>query len=731
MATRSGARARVPIHPSTAPAGQATVQRRPVATQGTEDPARGHDRARLGHRFDRVAPGGIPDVPVAAPNTGRPIPPRLRGQMETALKADLSDVRLHEGPEAERVGAIAYTRGAHIHFQPGRLSPDSPAGKRLLAHELTHVVQQRQGRVETPGGGGAPINDAPHLEAEADAVAARAAQGDFSPSSAANAGGEAAAAAANAPMQLQGDDEEVVTRPRSNAVTRPNGWAPAATSTSNAVTGLGLTGTLGTIGSGIVKGGALLGNASTGAFGPGGLSAATQTYNAGGLIGGITGAAGGTADVVGGIGSAVDAWRRGHTRAGLESGARIATGLGNVGMAGAQLANFGAHLSGAAGVAGTVAGHVIPGFNVALGGLDVISGTGQAIRSGLGKRGITNSLNQIREAGGNAELEQSLQYMHGVQNKVQNRGIFNAVAGGLQVAGGAMALSGVGLLPGAIVAGLGSGLKAARAVGGDLRQWAHDRVANNNTGVGGWIARNIFRGDATRSRQNKAAELDAHVDRLVQQHDNEHIHAALDGLGMSRADLEDFKKYKDLRPERQNELWGRIKGLHMKRQGGDQESYERGQWRSNLFSDKLGPGLSKVGGAISDAASSAWGGLKRFGSWVAGGARAAGSAIASGARTAGSAIASGAQAAWGGLKAGASWLGDRAVDAGHAIASGARTAGSAIASGARSAWGGIRRGAAAAAPYVSAGLTALAAPTNPMAALMGGGLLRRRESEAP
>src|SRR5581483_5963812 len=209
---------------------------------------------------------------------------------------------------------------------------------RLLAHELTHVVQQRQGRVETPGGGGAPINDAPHLEAEADAVAARAAQGDFSPSSAANAGGEAAAAAANAPMQLQGDDEEVVTRPRSNAVTRPNGWAPAATSTSNAVTGLGLTGTLGTIGSGIVKGGALLGNASTGAFGPGGLSAATQTYNAGGLIGGITGAAG---------------------------------------------------------VAGTVAGHVIPGFNVALGGLDVISGTGQAIRSGLGKRGITNSLNQI------------------------------------------------------------------------------------------------------------------------------------------------------------------------------------------------------------------------------------------------------------------------------------------------------------------------------------------------
>src|SRR5581483_9429000 len=110
--------------------------------------------------------------------------------------------------------------------------------------------------------------------------------------------------------------------------------------------------------------------------------------------------------------------------------------------------------------------------------------------------------------------------------------------------------------------------------------------------------------------------------------------------------------------------------------------------------------------------------------------RAAGSAIASGARTAGSAIASGAQAAWGGLKAGASWLGDRAVDAGHAIASGARMAGSAIASGARSAWGGIRRGAAAAAPYVSAGLTALAAPTNPMAALMGGGLLRRRESEA-
>jgi hypothetical protein len=76
--------------------------------------------------------------------------------METALGADFSDVRVHEGPQAGRIGALAFTIGQDIYFAQGQYQPDSIPGRRLLGHELAHVVQQRQGRVR--GGQGAGIN---------------------------------------------------------------------------------------------------------------------------------------------------------------------------------------------------------------------------------------------------------------------------------------------------------------------------------------------------------------------------------------------------------------------------------------------------------------------------------------------------------------------------------------------------------------------------------------------
>jgi hypothetical protein len=100
----------------------------------------------------------------------------VREKMEGALGTDFSDVRVHEGAEADAAGAVAYTRGSDIHFAPGAFSPGSAEGQRLLGHELAHVVQQREGRVAAPGGGAAPINEDPSLEAEADALGARAAR---------------------------------------------------------------------------------------------------------------------------------------------------------------------------------------------------------------------------------------------------------------------------------------------------------------------------------------------------------------------------------------------------------------------------------------------------------------------------------------------------------------------------------------------------------------------------
>jgi hypothetical protein len=121
---------------------------------------------RLGHRYGQV--------PVAG--QGQPLPESTRRQMEGAFGQDLSHVRVHEGGQADSLDAVAYTQGHHIHFAPGRYSPRSREGQRLLGHELAHVVQQRAGRVAVPRGTGAPINADPHLEAEADAMAAQALQ---------------------------------------------------------------------------------------------------------------------------------------------------------------------------------------------------------------------------------------------------------------------------------------------------------------------------------------------------------------------------------------------------------------------------------------------------------------------------------------------------------------------------------------------------------------------------
>jgi hypothetical protein len=66
--------------------------------------------------------------------------------MEQALGADFSGVRIHANSEADSLNrslnARAFTTGKDIYFKSGEYQPESPAGQKLLAHELTHVVQQ-------------------------------------------------------------------------------------------------------------------------------------------------------------------------------------------------------------------------------------------------------------------------------------------------------------------------------------------------------------------------------------------------------------------------------------------------------------------------------------------------------------------------------------------------------------------------------------------------------------
>jgi len=107
---------------------------------------------------------------------GQPLPVAVQRRMESLFSADFSAVRVHVGREALAVQAMAFTHGSNLYFAPGRYDPVSPGGLRLLAHELTHVVQQRAGRVRNPFGSGVALVRDPALEAEADRMGLKVVQ---------------------------------------------------------------------------------------------------------------------------------------------------------------------------------------------------------------------------------------------------------------------------------------------------------------------------------------------------------------------------------------------------------------------------------------------------------------------------------------------------------------------------------------------------------------------------
>lgn len=134
----------------------------------------------------------------------------VRQKMETAFGQDFSDVRVHSdtaaSDSAQSVAATAATVGNHIVFRSGQYDPASTSGQHLLAHELTHVVQQRQGAVDgTPAPGGIRVSDpSDRFERAAEANASRvtAQLSSLTDDAAGGAGGEPA-------VQRQAEEDEV------------------------------------------------------------------------------------------------------------------------------------------------------------------------------------------------------------------------------------------------------------------------------------------------------------------------------------------------------------------------------------------------------------------------------------------------------------------------------------------------------------------------------------------
>lgn len=140
---------------------------------------------------------------------GSPLDGATRSFMEGRLGHDFGDVRVHTGQKADEsarsINAQAYTVGNDVVFGSGKYAPGTPAGMHTLAHELTHVVQQKAGPVSgTPAGDGIRLSDpSDAFEQAASRNATAAISG--APMTAAPAGG------GEASVQRAGEEEEEET----------------------------------------------------------------------------------------------------------------------------------------------------------------------------------------------------------------------------------------------------------------------------------------------------------------------------------------------------------------------------------------------------------------------------------------------------------------------------------------------------------------------------------------
>ncbi len=121
--------------------------------------------AQKDQSLEEETPTGLSDRISAQLSGGQPLPKSIQQQLELHFNTDLSTVRIHTDPTAhelsQKVNAVAFTTGQHIFFTEGTYDPDSSSGFELLAHEVTHTIQQGAGQVS------AGIDSDPSLESAA------------------------------------------------------------------------------------------------------------------------------------------------------------------------------------------------------------------------------------------------------------------------------------------------------------------------------------------------------------------------------------------------------------------------------------------------------------------------------------------------------------------------------------------------------------------------------------
>ncbi|WP_114750557.1 eCIS core domain-containing protein [Pleomorphovibrio marinus] len=137
-----------------------------------EEAERIQTKASEGGAVPSHVESGIQD----AKGKGSPVPEPVKSSMEAGFGRDFGGVRLHTdekaGQMSSQIGAQAFTHGQDIFFNKGKFNPQTSSGKHLLAHELTHTVQQSRGlskkvqKEDEDAGGGDNQQDPLHFESD-------------------------------------------------------------------------------------------------------------------------------------------------------------------------------------------------------------------------------------------------------------------------------------------------------------------------------------------------------------------------------------------------------------------------------------------------------------------------------------------------------------------------------------------------------------------------------------
>ena len=153
--------ARRPVAPQSSPRAPGGPAARSSPRAGAADALHALQRAAGNRAVRRIAQAARRPQPAAPAGDGalglragrgpgRPLEPAVRSLMEAAFGASLAGVRVHTGAHARQatrqLGGAAFTAGDDLFFAAGRYDPHSHGGRRLLAHELAHVLQQEHGR---------------------------------------------------------------------------------------------------------------------------------------------------------------------------------------------------------------------------------------------------------------------------------------------------------------------------------------------------------------------------------------------------------------------------------------------------------------------------------------------------------------------------------------------------------------------------------------------------------